>query len=114
VPHGVQENDVHMEDSTNDANVVGDDVAMCGTLSTLSKQGDGLKWVPLQVTYEFSYPLNEEIVPNTKVSFSKKGLLPNLGKVREWFKGSSDQVCDGEGASSAAPCLPVTSKKSSG
>jgi hypothetical protein len=83
VPHGVQENDVHMEDSTNDANVVGDDVAMCGTLSTLSKQGDGLKWVPLQVTYEFSYPSNEEIVPNTKVSFSKKGLLPNLGKVRE-------------------------------
>jgi hypothetical protein len=111
-PHGVQGNDVHMEDSTNDVNTIGDDVAMCSTLTTLSKQGDGLKWVPPQVTHEFSYLSDEEIVPNPKVSFSKTGLLPNLGKVHEWFKRSSDQVCDGEGASSAAPCLPITSKNS--
>jgi hypothetical protein len=39
--HGVQGNDVHMEDSTNDVNAIGDDVAMCSTLSTLSEQGDG-------------------------------------------------------------------------
>jgi hypothetical protein len=36
-PQGVQGNDVHMEGSTNDVNAVGDDVAMCGTLSTLSE-----------------------------------------------------------------------------
>jgi hypothetical protein len=55
---------------------------------------------------------NEEIVPNPKVSFSKKGLLPDLGKVRKWFKGSNDQAGDGEAASLTAPCLPVTSKNS--
>jgi hypothetical protein len=110
VPQGVQGNDVHMEDSTHDVNDVGDDVAMC--VSTLSKQSDGHKWVPPQVTHVFSYPLDEEIVPNPKVSFSKKGLLPDLGKVRKWFKGSNDQAGDGEAASSIAPCLPVTSKNS--
>jgi hypothetical protein len=72
-----------MEDSTNEVGVIGDDVTMCGTLSTLSEQSDGLKWVPPQVTHEFSYPSDEEIVPNPKVSFSKKGLLPDLGKVRK-------------------------------
>jgi hypothetical protein len=35
-PQGVQGNDVHMEDSINDVSVVGDEVAMCVTLSTLS------------------------------------------------------------------------------
>jgi hypothetical protein len=34
-PQGVQGNDVHMEDSINDVSVVGDEVAMCVTLSTL-------------------------------------------------------------------------------
>jgi hypothetical protein len=48
-PQGVQGNDVHMEDSTHDVNDVGDDVAMCGTLSTLSEQSDGHKWVPPQM-----------------------------------------------------------------
>jgi hypothetical protein len=103
---------VHMEDSTHDVNDVGDDVAMCGTVSTLSEQSDGHKWVPPQVTHEFSLPSNEEIVPNPKVSFSKKGLLPDLGKVYMWFKGSNDQAGDGEAASSTTPCLPVTSKNS--
>jgi hypothetical protein len=42
-PPVAQENDVHMEDSTNEVGAVGDDVAMCGTLSTLSEQSDGLK-----------------------------------------------------------------------
>jgi hypothetical protein len=111
-PQGVQGNDVHMEDSTNDVSVVVDDVAMCVTLSTLSEQSDGLKWVPPQVTHEFSYPSDEEIILNPKVSFSKKGLLPDLGKVRKWFKGSNDQGGDGEVASLAALCLPVTSKNS--
>jgi hypothetical protein len=68
--------------------------------------------VPLQVTHEFSYTSDEEIVPNPKVSFSKKGLLLDLGKVRKWFKGSNDQVCDGEAVSLTAPCLPVTYKNS--
>jgi hypothetical protein len=103
---------VHMEDSTHDVNDVGDDVAMCGTLSTLSEQSDGHKWVPPQGTHEFSYPSDEEIVPSPKVSFSKKGLLPDLGKVRKQFKGSNDQAGDGEVASPTAPCLPVTSKNS--
>jgi hypothetical protein len=111
-PQGVQGNDVHMKDSTHDVNDVGDDVAMCGTLSTLSEQSGGHKWVPPQVTHEFSYPSNEEIVLNPKVSFSKKGLLPDLGKVRKWFKGSNDQAGDGETTSLTAPCLPVTSKNS--
>jgi hypothetical protein len=79
---------------------------------TLAEQSDGLKWVPLQVTHEFSYPSNEEIVLNPKVSFSKKGLLPDLGKVHKWFKGSNDQAGDGKAASSIAPCLPITSKNS--
>jgi hypothetical protein len=111
-PQGVQGTDVHMEDSTNDVNAIGDDVAMCGALSTLSEQRDGLKWVPPQVTHEFSYPSDEEIIPNPKVSLSKKGLLHDLGKVHKWFKGSNDQAGDGEAASSAAPWLPVTSKNS--
>jgi hypothetical protein len=111
-PPVAQENDVHMKDNTNEVGAIGDDVAMCGTLSTLSEQSDGLKWVPPQVTHEFLYPSDEEIVPNPKVSFSKKGLLPDLGKVRKWFKRSNDQVCDGEAASSTAPCLPVTYKNS--
>jgi hypothetical protein len=93
-------------------NFVGDDVGMCATLLTLSEQSDGLKWVPPRVTREFSYSLDEKIVPNPKVSFSKMGLLPDLGKVYKWFKGSNDQVGDGEAASSVAPCLPVTSKNS--
>jgi hypothetical protein len=66
--------------------------------------------VPPQVTHEFSYPSDEEIVPNPKVSFSKKGLIPDIGKVHKWFKGSNDQAGDGEATSLVAPCLPVTSK----
>jgi hypothetical protein len=53
---------------------------------------------------------DEEIVPNPKVSFFKKGLLPDLGKVRKWFKRSNDQVCNSEAASSTVPCLLVTYK----
>jgi hypothetical protein len=112
-PQGVQGNDVHMEDSTNDVSVVGDDVATCGTLSTLFEQSDGLKWVPPQVTHEFFFILwMRKSFLNPKVSFFKKGLLPNLVKVHKWFKGSNDKAGDGEAASSAAPCLPVTSKYS--
>jgi hypothetical protein len=55
--------------------VIDNDVAICGTLSTLSKRSDDPKWVPLQVTHEFSYLSNEEIVPNTKASFSKSDFI---------------------------------------
>ena len=108
-PQVAQENEQHLK-GANDASGVGNDIAMCGTLSTFSEPSDGPKWAPPLVTHEFSYPSDEEITPNPKASFSKKGLLPNLGNVRKWFKWSNTQVDDGETASSAAPCLPVTSK----
>ena len=83
MPQLVQESDSLMKDaSANDVIATSNDVAMCSTLPMLfPEQRDGPTWVPPKVTHEFSYPSDEEIVPNPKAYFSKKGLLPKLGKV---------------------------------
>jgi hypothetical protein len=106
-----EDGDHHMKDADN-MKGADNDVVLCGTLSALSEQSDDPKWAPPQVTHEFSYPSDEEIVPNPKASYSKRGLLPNLGKVRKWFRGSNDQDDESDMKSSTAPCLPVTSKNS--
>jgi hypothetical protein len=81
------------------------DTVMCGTLTTHTEHTHHENWVPPPVEQEFSYPSDEEIMPNPKASFSKDFL--KLGKVRGWFKGS--EKGDGEKpSSSAAPCLPIT------
>jgi len=82
------------------------DVAMCSALTVHSEHEENPNWVPPPITHDFSYPSDEEIVPNSKADFSK-GLLPKLGRVRNWLKGSKEY--GGAPSSSMAPCLPVTS-----
>jgi hypothetical protein len=92
-------------------------LALCGTMAVHPrlKQDDG--WKPPQVTHEFGYPSDEEIVPNPKANF-KKAFLPRLGPVRSWFKGAEVEPNPRastlqEGARSSAPCLPIMAGKSS-
>ena len=87
------------------------DVAMCSALTVHSEHEENPNWVPPPITHDFSYPSDEEIVPNSKADFSK-GLLPKLGKVRNWLKGSKGH--GGMPSSSTAPCLPVTSTSPKG
>ena len=56
------------------------DTVICGTLSERDEHIHQENWVPPPVEKEFSYPSDEEIVPNPKASFSKDFL--HLGKVR--------------------------------
>jgi hypothetical protein len=77
-------------------------MASCGTTSAHSKCEDDPTWVPPQVTHNFSYPSDEEIVPNPKATFSN-GLL---SKVRPWSKGPNNQELEDM---SSAPCFPITS-----
>jgi len=97
------------ETNTNEA--ANSDVAMCSALTVHSEHEKNPNWVPPPVTHDFSYPSGEEIVPNPKADFSK-GLLPKLGKVRNWLKGSKGH--GGAPSSSTAPCLPVTSTSAKG
>jgi hypothetical protein len=92
-------------------------LALCGAVAVRPRleQDDG--WKPPQVTHEFGYPSDEEIVPNPKANF-KKAFLPRLGHVRSWFKGAkvepnSRASTSQEGARSSAPCLPIMAGKSS-
>jgi hypothetical protein len=62
---------------------------MCTNLVARSRDESGMEWVPPTVTHEFSYPSDEEIMPNPKANF-KRRLLPRLGHVRSWFKGARD------------------------
>jgi hypothetical protein len=77
-------------------------MASCGTTSTHAEHEDDLIWVPPQVTHDFSYPSDEEIVPNPKATFSN-GSLP---KLRRRSKGPGNQEQEGV---SSAPCCPITS-----
>lgn len=65
----------------------------------------------------FSYPSDEQIMPNLKKCF-KKAFLPRLGHVRSWFKGSEDPIYSSTStvqdvAWTSAPCLPITVRKGS-
>jgi hypothetical protein len=60
------------------------DVVMCIMLAKHLAPESEAKWVP---PHEFSYPSDEEIMPNPKASFTKM-ILPRLGHVRSWFRGS--------------------------
>lgn len=87
-------------------------MASCGTLALRSRLEEDGSWQPPHVTHNFSYPSDEEIVPNPKANF-RATLLPRLGHVRSWFRGAvtkpkSDSSTSQEGASSTAPCLPIT------
>ena len=77
------------------------DVAMCSALTVHSEHEENPNWVPPPITHDFSYPSDEEIVPNSKADLSK-GLLPKLGRVRNWLKGSKEY--GGAPSSSMAPC----------
>jgi hypothetical protein len=77
-------------------------MASCGTTTAYSEREDDRTWVPPQVTYDFSYPSDEEIVANPKAAFFN-GLLP---KVHYGFKGSDNR--EREDMSSAS-CFPITS-----
>lgn len=111
--------DIQMEAATHNSpkdgktqETSGNNVAMCGTLAA-RMEGDGLgKWAPPEITHDFTYPSDEEIVPNPKATFSKV-ILPRFGQVRSWFKGGEGATNEAipestEEARSAAPCLPIT------
>jgi hypothetical protein len=51
---------------------------MCTNLVAHSRDESEREWVPPTATDEFSYPSDEEIMPNPKANF-KKSLLPRLG-----------------------------------
>ncbi|KAM0882333.1 hypothetical protein ACQ4PT_032372 [Festuca glaucescens] len=93
-------------------------LALCGTVAMHPRIESSDGWQPPQVTHEFGYPSNEEIMPNPKADF-KKGFLPRLGHVRSWFKGATEAESkespstSQDGARSAAPCLPIMAGKSS-
>jgi hypothetical protein len=80
-------------------------MASCGTMTAQSEHEDDPTWVPTQVTHDFSYPSDEEIVPNPKTAFFN-GLLP---KVRRGFKRSDNREREDM---SSAPCFPITSGSS--
>ena len=63
------------------------DVAMCTMAATHTASESEANWVPPPVTHEFSYPFDEEIVPNPRVRFTKT-ILPRLSHVRSWFRGA--------------------------
>jgi hypothetical protein len=86
------------------------DVVMCGTLTAHSEVDHDENWVPPLVIKEFSYPSDEEIVPNPKMPFPRT-FLPNLGKVRGWFKGPDGEGNGGASSSTSASCLPISSKR---
>jgi hypothetical protein len=67
-----------------------------------SEHEDDRIWVLPQVTHDFSYPSDEEIVPNPKAAFFN-GLLP---KVHHGFKGSDNREREDM---SSTPCFPITS-----
>ena len=77
-------------------------MALCGTTSTHAEYEDDLIWVPPQVIHDFSYPSDEEIVPNPKATFSNGSLL----KLHRRSKGPDNQEQEGV---SSAPCCPITS-----
>jgi hypothetical protein len=85
---------------------------MCTNLVARSRDESEMEWVPPTVTHEFSYPSDEEIMPNPKANF-KRSLLPRLGHVRSWFKGTGETQASGDAsmqvqARTSAPCLPIT------
>ena len=87
-------------------------MASCGTLGVRTRNDEDDGWQPPNVTHDFTYPSDEEIVPNPKANF-RTTLLPRLDHVRSWFKGAeaatkSNASTSQEGARSNAPCLPVT------
>ncbi|KAM0901363.1 hypothetical protein ACQ4PT_020050 [Festuca glaucescens] len=92
-------------------------LALCGTVAVRPRLEQNEEWKPPQVTHEFDYPSDEEIVPNPKADF-KMAFLPRLGHVRSWFKGAdartkSSTSTSEEGARSTAPCLPIMTGKGS-
>ncbi|KAK1665875.1 hypothetical protein QYE76_054034 [Lolium multiflorum] len=92
-------------------------LALCGTVAVRPRLEQNEEWKPPQVTHEFDYPSDEEIVPNPKADF-KMVFLPRLGHVRSWFKGADAGTKAGtstseEGARSTAPCLPIMTGKGS-
>jgi len=92
-------------------------LALCGTVAVRPRLEPNDGWQPPQVTHEFGYPSDEEIVPNPKADF-KKAFLPRLGHVRSWFKGTDTEAKANastreEGARSTAPCLPIMAGKGS-
>ena len=76
-----------MDETSKDKNKGAKDTVMCGTLTAHAEHDSRENWVPPPVQKDFSYPSDEEIMPNPKASFSKN-FLQHLGKVRGWFKGS--------------------------
>jgi len=92
-------------------------LAPCGTLAVRPGMESSDGWQPPEVTHEFGYPSDEEIVPNPKADF-KKAFLPRLGHVRSWFKGGETESrpttsTSQDGARSIAPCLPIMMGKGS-
>lgn len=92
-------------------------VAMCTVMAACSRGESRMGWVPPKVTHDFSYPSDEEIIPNPKVNF-KKTLLPRPDRFRSWFKGAcessgSNALKTQEAARTSAPCLPITTGKGS-
>ena len=98
--------DMDKEKENEGTNDIVKDTVICGTLSEHTEHFHH-NWVRPPVEKEFSYPSDEEILPNPKASFSKNVL--HLDKVRQWFKSSGRDKSDKDApSSSAAPCLPIS------
>jgi hypothetical protein len=62
-------------------------MASCGTMTAQSEHEDDPTWVPTQVTHDFSYPSDEEIVPNPKTAFL-------MGCSQKYAAGSNDPIIE--------------------
>jgi hypothetical protein len=88
-------------------------LALCGTVAVRPRLEPNDGWQPPQVTHEFGYPSDAEIMPNPKADF-KRSFLPRLGHVRSWFKGAeAESSASQDEARSTAPCLPIMTGKNS-
>jgi hypothetical protein len=62
-------------------------IGSSGTLAVRSRLDEDEGWQPPNFTHDFTYPSDEEIVPNPRANF-RSTLLPRLDHVRSWFKSA--------------------------
>lgn len=84
-------------------------IVMCSALAAHHETKPNAAWVPPPITHDFTYPSDEEIVPNPRANFSKT-FLPQLDQVHPRFssEGSRRSTSSSQEATRAsAPCLPI-------
>lgn len=84
-------------------------IVMCSALAAHHETKPNAAWVPPPITHDFTYPSDEEIVPNPRANFSKT-FLPQLDQVHPRFSSEGSRrstSCSQEATRASAPCLPI-------